>query len=464
MTGTGDRPRRHLTPASRRAGLHLFVSVVATAALGVCVVVAFTLSDYLTVFGLCFLVLFGSALRSSHGPAQGASLGSIVLMAVYVIAGPAAAVVVAGVGSLVQARRVPLMKRAFNSGQRILSAAGGALAFVAVDGPVGESALHDVPRAILAVTLTGIAYQLVNAVLLSGVLWLERGSTVVRAFLREVVVATALPMLGYDYLGLVMAFVWLGGLGLIAGILTLVPLVVARWALSQDAAERAAQAATMRAFIQVIETKDLYTRGHSERVSEGVGMLGRQLHLPADRQQALEHAGLLHDVGKVGVPTSIIRKPGRLDDSEMDAIRLHPARGVELIGNIPFLEEVKSAVLHHHEKYDGTGYPAGLSGTNIPYFARIIGIVDAFDSLTSTRSYRPARTTEETVAILLQDRYTHFDPELVDAFVEVIGREGWKPAAAEQPAPNADLRTPIDHDDLSLGSGGGATGSAAGPA
>ncbi|MGW6200287.1 HD-GYP domain-containing protein [Kribbella sp. NPDC055110] len=463
MNGTGDRPRRPLTPASRRAGLRLYVSVVAAAALVVFVEAALTPSDYLTVFVLCLLVLFGTALRSPHGPARGASLGSIVLMAVYVIAGPSAAVLVAGVASLGQPRQVPLLKRVFNSGQRILSAAGGALAFVAVHGPVGESALHDIPRAILAVTLTGIGYHVVNAVLVSGVLWLERGGTVVRAFLREAVLATALPMLGYGYLGLIMAFMWLGGLGLIAGILTLVPLVVARWALSQDAAERAAQAATMRAFIQVIETKDLYTRGHSERVSEGAGMLGRQLRLPAARQQALEHAGLLHDVGKVGVPTSIIRKPGRLDDSEMDAIRLHPARGVELIGNIPFLEEVKSAVLHHHEKYDGTGYPAGLSGTNIPYFARIIGIVDAFDSLTSTRSYRPARTIEETVAILLQDRSTHFDPDLVDAFVDVIGQDGWKPAAAEQPAPNAELETPIDHDDLSLGSGGGATGSAAGP-
>ena len=215
--------------------------------------------------------------------------------------------------------------------------------------------------------------------------------------------------------------------------LIFVPLYVSRWALTQYEAERRAQAATMRAFIQVIETKDLYTRGHSERVSEGVGMLGRHLGLADDRQQALEHAGLLHDVGKVGVPTSIIQKPGRLDDSEMDAIRLHPARGVELIGNIPFLEEVKSAVLHHHEKYDGTGYPAGLSGENIPYFARIIGIVDAFDCLTSTRSYRPARGVEETLAILIQDRFTHFDPALVDAFVEVIRKGldgGGRPAGA----------------------------------
>jgi HD-GYP domain-containing protein (c-di-GMP phosphodiesterase class II) len=147
----------------------------------------------------------------------------------------------------------------------------------------------------------------------------------------------------------------------------------------------------------------------------------------------------------------------------MDAIRLHPARGVELIGNIPFLEEVKSAVLHHHEKYDGTGYPAGLSGTNIPYFARIIGIVDAFDCLTSTRSYRPARSVDETLAILEQDRFSHFDPQLVDAFVKVIGEQGWKAAEVEQVPPDASVQAGIDHDDLSLGSSGGASGSAAGP-
>jgi HD-GYP domain-containing protein (c-di-GMP phosphodiesterase class II) len=453
-----------MTPAIHRAGLRVLVSGVAIAALAVFVMAALTLSSYMTVFGLCLLVLIGSALRSPHGPTQGASLASIVLVSVYVIVGPAAAIVVAGIGSLIQARRVPLIKRVFSSGQRVLSAAGGALAFVAVGGPVGQVALDHVPRAIVAVTLTGLAHQMVNAILMSCVLSLERGPAVVRAFFREVVVPTALPMLGYGFLGLILAFMWLGGLGMIAGLLTLVPLIVARWALSQDAVERAAQQATMRAFIQLIETKDLYTRGHSERVSEGAGMLGRHLRLPDDRQQALEHAGLLHDVGKVGVPTSIIRKPGRLDDTEMDAIRLHPARGVELIGNIPFLEEVKSAVLHHHEKYDGSGYPAGLSGQNIPYFARIIGIVDAFDCLTSTRSYRPARSVQETVAILLQDRHTHFDPRLVDAFVEVIEQHGWTPAVADQPAPNAAVEAPIDHDDLSLGSGGGATGSAAGPA
>src|SRR3954454_713464 len=450
-----------MTWRPRVGTLRFVVGVTAIAALIALGLAISQISNPLVVAALCLIALAASSLRSVHTQRQ-IELVSVVLVAVYVIAGPAAAVVVAAAGSLVQAP-APAIKRIFNSAQRILSAAGGAIAYAALDGPVGEEVLHRIPDAIIATTVASVALQVVNALLISMVLGLERGPSGVKEFLRHVVRSTAIPVLGYGLLGLSMAVIWIGGLNIFAGVLILGPLVVARWALSQYEVERQAQAATMRAFIQVIETKDLYTRGHSERVSEGVGMLGRQLQLSPDRQSALEHAGLLHDVGKVGVPTSIIRKPGRLDDSEMDAIRLHPARGVELIGNIPFLEEVKSAVLHHHEKYDGTGYPAGLSGMNIPYFARIIGIVDAFDSLTSTRSYRPARSIEDTITILVHDKTTHFDPVLVDAFVDVIRSEGWKAAAVDQPAPDGTVQA-IDHDDLSLGSSGGASGSAAGPA
>jgi HD-GYP domain-containing protein (c-di-GMP phosphodiesterase class II) len=440
--------------------LRLVVALTAIAAVGALGLALFEIQNPLVVAGLCLVALIASSLRSVHTQRQ-IELVSVVLVAVYVIAGPAAAVIVAAAGSLVQAP-APKIKLIFNSAQRVLSAAGAAIAYAALNGPVGDEVFSRVPDALIATTAASIVLQVVNALLVSMVLSLERGPSGVLEFFRYVVRTTAVPVLGYGLLGLSMAVVWLGGLNIFAGVLILGPLVVARWALSQYEAERLAQAATMRAFIQVIETKDLYTRGHSERVSEGVGMLGRHLRLNEDRQNALEHAGLLHDVGKVGVPTSIIRKPGRLDDAEMDAIRLHPARGVELIGNIPFLEEVKSAVLHHHEKYDGSGYPAGLAGAKIPYFARIIGIVDAFDCLTSTRSYRPARGVEETLEILVKDRYTHFDPELVDAFVQVIRTRGWK-AADDQPMPDGNVEASIDHDDLSLGSGGGASGSAVGP-
>ncbi|GAB2591349.1 HD-GYP domain-containing protein [Kribbella endophytica] len=446
----------------RRHALRVFVSLATLLSLVILGLAVGRLTDLWTLFALCLLMLIGGFLRFSVAPNYLASLDSVVLMTVYVIAGPWAAVFASAVAYLPQVRRkIPMIRRVFNGAQRILATAAGGVAYTLAGGPIGLEALEHESRAIFAMLAATIAQHVTNAALVSLVIWIE-GKTSPLDFLRQVVLQTFLPMAGYSFLGLLLAVLWLGGLGPLAGLVVLVPLLFARWALSQYEVEKSAQAATMRAFIQVIETKDLYTRGHSERVSEGVGMLGRRLRLSDDRQTALEHAGLLHDVGKVGVPTSIIQKPGRLDDSEMDAIRLHPARGVELIGNIPFLEEVKSAVLHHHEKYDGTGYPAGLSGENIPYFARIIGIVDAFDCLTSTRSYRPARSIEETLAILVQDKYTHFDPRLVDAFVAVIKSEGWKAPEVEQPAPDASVKANIDHDDLSLGSGGGASGSAAG--
>ncbi|GAB2670140.1 hypothetical protein GCM10009743_52950 [Kribbella swartbergensis] len=435
--------------------------MVAVSALVVLAIALTKITFGFTTLALCLLMLIGGALRFKVLPNHPAALDSVALVAVFVIAGPWYAVAVSVFGYLPQLRQPsPLVKRIFNPSFRVLAAGGGGLAYTAVGGPVGSEVLEHVPLAVLAAIVGAVGHQLANALLLSLILWIE-GEVRVVDFLRSVVLPTFFPMLGYSALGVLLAVTWIGGLSIVACLLVIAPLMVARWAMSQYQAERAAQAAAMRAFIQVIETKDLYTRGHSERVSAGVGMLGRHLRLPDNRQQALEHAGLLHDVGKVGVPTSIIRKPGKLDDMEMDAIRLHPARGVELIGNIPFLEEVKSAVLHHHEKYDGTGYPAGLSGKNIPYFARIIGIVDAFDCLTSTRSYRPARSIEETLAILVQDKVTHFDPELVDAFVDVIRTQGWE-AAVDQPAPDGSVQV-IDHDDLSLGSSGGASGSAAGP-
>ncbi|MGW1341162.1 HD-GYP domain-containing protein [Kribbella sp. NPDC002412] len=446
---------------NRRVLLRLVVVTTTTLAVAILGLAAAHATIDAPTICLGLLMLAGTVLRPRVGQVYRTSLDYVLVIALYLLSGVGSAILVVAVGALSQDRRHPLVKKVFNGAQSVICAAAGGLVFHFAGGPIGDEVLSHPWDAIWTTTAANATWLVVNALLLCVVLSLEPGDPTPATFLRKVALPTSPSLLGYGLLGLLLAVAWLSGLGFLSILLIFVPLYVSRWALSQYEAERRAQAATMRAFIQVIEAKDLYTRGHSERVSEGVGMLGRQLGLSSDRQSALEHAGLLHDVGKVGVPTSIIRKPGRLDDSEMDAIRLHPARGVELIGNIPFLEEVKSAVLHHHEKYDGSGYPAGLSGENIPYFARIIGIVDAFDCLTSTRSYRPARGVEETLEILIQDRYTHFDPRLVDAFVAVIRKHGWK--TVDQPAPDGSVVVAIDHDDLSLGSGGGATGSAAGP-
>jgi HD-GYP domain-containing protein (c-di-GMP phosphodiesterase class II) len=209
--------------------------------------------------------------------------------------------------------------------------------------------------------------------------------------------------------GLLIAGLW-GTVGPVAPVLVLLPLYVARWALEQEQAQREAHAATLAVLCKAVETKDDYTRGHSERVSRGSVLIARQIGMSADRVEAIGYAGMLHDVGKLGVPTTILQKAGKLTDEEFAQIQLHPVRGLEIVREIGFLDEALAGIMHHHEKVDGRGYPLGLAGDEIPEFARVIGVADAFDSMTSTRSYRNARSAEAAIEELRRCSGTHFAP------------------------------------------------------
>jgi HD-GYP domain-containing protein (c-di-GMP phosphodiesterase class II) len=137
-------------------------------------------------------------------------------------------------------------------------------------------------------------------------------------------------------------------------------------------------------------------------------------------------------VGKLGVPTTVLQKSGALTEEEFAAIQLHPMRGLAIVREIGFLDEALAGIMHHHERIDGRGYPMGLAGDEIPEFARVIAVADAFDAMTSNRSYRGARSIGEAIADLRRWSGTQFDPALVDAFVAALRREGW-----EQPGPAA---------------------------
>jgi HD-GYP domain-containing protein (c-di-GMP phosphodiesterase class II) len=252
--------------------------------------------------------------------------------------------------------------------------------------------------------------------------------------------------LGYAAIGLVIAALWTV-MGPFAAALVLVPLFVARWAMGQFAEQQRAYAATMAALCQAVETKDFYTRGHSERVSRGSGMIARQIGMRADRTEAIMFAGMLHDVGKLGVPTKVLQKTGPLTEEEFAAIQLHPMRGLEIVRDIGFLNEALAGIMHHHEKVDGTGYPMGFAGGEIPEFARVIAVADAFDSMTSTRSYREARRMSEAIEELRKGAGSQFDPVMVEAFIAALHREGWR--LPERAAPPADRQTVTaqDHDD-----------------
>jgi HD-GYP domain-containing protein (c-di-GMP phosphodiesterase class II)/putative methionine-R-sulfoxide reductase with GAF domain len=166
-----------------------------------------------------------------------------------------------------------------------------------------------------------------------------------------------------------------------------------------------------------IDAKDPYTRGHSQRVSEFSVAIAKQLHLSPEAVHHIRIGAILHDVGKIGVPDGILKKPGRLTDDEFSQIKKHPEMGVKIMENIGMLSKELPALAEHHERLDGSGYPAGLSGDQISIMGRIVAVADVFDAITSDRTYRDALTVEEAFLLLYEGMGVHFDPLCVQALV-----------------------------------------------
>jgi len=168
--------------------------------------------------------------------------------------------------------------------------------------------------------------------------------------------------------------------------------------------------------IEAVEAKDRFNRGHSRRVADLAVRFAHELGLPVREVEILETAAKLHDIGKIGVPEEILNKPGRLDAQEFDIIKSHPVIGEQILQPLEFLAEIRPVVRHHHERWDGRGYPDGLKTTDIPRSAAMLAIVDAFDAMTSTRPYRNGLPREQAHSILLEGAGTQWDPELVQVF------------------------------------------------
>ena len=169
-----------------------------------------------------------------------------------------------------------------------------------------------------------------------------------------------------------------------------------------------------------VEAKDPYTRGHSDRVSLYSVLIGKYLGLSEKDLKTLEIGGLFHDIGKIGVPDAILRKETKLTDDEYSEIKNHPAIGAHILSSAEIFKDIIPIVKHHHEKYDGNGYPGRLKGEEIPYLARIAAIADTFDAMTSKRTYRDALPLETVIAEFERCRGTQFDPKLDDVFLDIL--------------------------------------------
>jgi len=189
---------------------------------------------------------------------------------------------------------------------------------------------------------------------------------------------------------------------------------------------------TIKALAQALEAKDEYTQGHSARVAEESVKIARYLSLSEVEVQDIWLAGYLHDIGKIGIKESVLNKPGKLDPYEWECIQMHPVTAEKILAPIDELADVIKIVRHHHERFDGSGYPDGIKGSQIPLGARILSVADSYDALTSKRSYREALSQRDALAVLEQASGTQFDPVIVRAYLTCTSTETH---VAEAPRP-----------------------------
>jgi putative nucleotidyltransferase with HDIG domain len=195
---------------------------------------------------------------------------------------------------------------------------------------------------------------------------------------------------------------------------------------------------TIGALASAVDAKDPYTYGHSTEVTDHTLAIAAELRIVGSDLETLRIAALLHDIGKIGIDSSILNKPGKLTEAEFDVIRSHPDIAANILGSLDFLKAVVPLVHHHHEHFDGTGYPFGLVGEAIPRGARIISVADAFNAMTSDRPYRKALSLEAATQELIDNSGTQFDPQVVTAFLTVLVRSKViAPEATESSGPPA---------------------------
>lgn len=180
---------------------------------------------------------------------------------------------------------------------------------------------------------------------------------------------------------------------------------------------------TIQTIRYTVEAKDTYTRGHSDRVSEYSVLIGEKLGLSDDDLHRLRIGGLFHDVGKIGLPDSILLKNGKLTDDEYSDIKNHPTIGVHILSNASIFHDILPIVKHHHEKFDGTGYPGMLKGNDIPFLARITALADSFDAMTSRRVYRDSLPLDMVICEIENNKGSQFDPDIANAFLDILSND-----------------------------------------
>ncbi|MEW6522458.1 MAG: HD-GYP domain-containing protein [Bacillota bacterium] len=346
------------------------------------------------------------------------SVSAPIIHSLFILHGPAVAGWIAAVGTLRLrdlSGTVPLRIVLFNRTMLALSAVAGAYVYLWLGGEVGSFNLVTSAVPFVAGALT---YTLLNGAFAIAAFVVRDGGSpwgIWRLNMRW-----SVPNLfAFMPMSILIAAVYQAG-GPTSVALFFIPLLMARQAFQRYIDMRASYLQTMLALSTALDAKDSCTHGHSERVAKHAVKIGRQLGVSDEDLEILEYVGILHDIGKISIRDELLKKPGLFTAEEYNEMKQHPALGADIIGGIKLLGKGSSWVRHHHERYDGAGFPDGLRGTQIPLGARIITVADSYDAMISERPYKRAYTPKAAQDELVACSGTQFDPVVVQAFLRVL--------------------------------------------
>lgn len=357
------------------------------------------------------------------------TVAGTVFFAASISYGTIVGIVLAGVGTLITeivARREPI-KMVFNVAQYICIAGVSGLLYHALVGNGARVPLSSGPT-LLAGLIASAAYLLVNTVLIAYVVGIAIGKSPITVFVANIP-GFLMQNITLPSIGLLLTTV--RDLTPLSLFIVLLPLLGPYVAMRGHRETQLQIRQTIEALADTVDRRDTSTAQHSERVAKYTQQIIDELGtIRFAESEAIILAARVHDLGKIAIPDAVLLKPGRLDEGEYWLMRQHPVAGDDILQQLSIYKDSLGVVRHHHERYDGTGYPDGLKADEIPLGARIVSVADSYDVMTSDRPYARARTVREAKEELLACKGTHFDPRMVDAFVRVLEREH-SPAPAD---------------------------------
>jgi len=349
------------------------------------------------------------------------TIGFPIDFVVILIYGPAWALLIAFLGEIIADtinRKTVWYKILFNASQYALSAGIAGVVYQELGGVVGTP---NITNYIIPAIICAFTYYFINSNLFMVVIHLAEGISA-RSIWKTQLKGIIATYIALAPIGFIMAMVYIS-VGIWGIILFFFPLILARRSFELYTKMRKVYLDTIRALAAAIDAKDPYTKGHSERVAKMSVTLAQELNLSDRDIENIEYTALLHDIGKIGIADSILGKKDSLTIQEYDKIKEHTIMGANIIEPVDFLKNSYWAIYHHHEKYNGKGYPDGLKSEDIPILARIIAAADAYDAMNSDRPYRKKLNKNKILQELKDQSGKQFDPEVVKALISLLDRE-----------------------------------------